>query len=97
VSTPFHLPVGVHLLHVYMESKEFCKLQENSALVRSAFDSVASRKSAQKKVRPVRPVYYWMYLESSIRLLLSSVTMFDCVLITHISLSTNTKCISDFL
>ncbi|KDR12556.1 Hermansky-Pudlak syndrome 4 protein [Zootermopsis nevadensis] len=50
VSTPFHLPVGVQLLHVYVESKEFYNLQQNSASVRSAFENVASRKSAQEKV-----------------------------------------------
>jgi len=53
VSTPFHLPVGVQLLHVYVESKEFSKLQQNSAAARSAFNSVAARKVEQKKVRPV--------------------------------------------
>jgi hypothetical protein len=54
VSTPFHLPVGVQLLHVYIESKEFYKLQQSSAMARSAFDCVASRKFEQKKVRPTK-------------------------------------------
>jgi hypothetical protein len=53
VSTPFHLPVGVQLLHVYVESKEFYKLQQGSTAARSAFESVANRKLEQKKVRPI--------------------------------------------
>jgi hypothetical protein len=57
VSAPFHLPVGVQLLHVYVDSKEFSKLQQNSAAARSAFNNVVAKKVEQKKVRPASCKY----------------------------------------
>ncbi|PSN32219.1 hypothetical protein C0J52_17011 [Blattella germanica] len=50
VTMSFHPPIGVRLLQVYMESKEYFQLQRNSAAARISFENVANRKLAQKKV-----------------------------------------------
>ncbi|KAJ9590905.1 hypothetical protein L9F63_016062, partial [Diploptera punctata] len=49
VSLSFHLPVGVQLLQVYVENKEFYKLQRMSVDTRSFIENVVNKKSAQRK------------------------------------------------
>ncbi|XP_067010948.2 BLOC-3 complex member HPS4 isoform X2 [Anabrus simplex] len=52
VETPFHLPVGVQLLYVYVENKDYQNLLQNSASLRSAFESVAFQKAKPRKAPP---------------------------------------------
>jgi hypothetical protein len=50
VCTPFHLPVGVQLLIVYIKHKEFSKLLNEAKAARISCESLAKKKQMQKRV-----------------------------------------------
>nr|CAD7412725.1 unnamed protein product [Timema poppensis] len=52
ISTPFHTPVGVQLLTVYLDEKEFSKLSQDALKARLAIESIASKRFSHKKVLP---------------------------------------------
>nr|CAD7266214.1 unnamed protein product [Timema shepardi] len=52
ISTPFHTPVGVQLLTVYLDEKEFSKLSQDALKARLAIESIASKRFTHKKVLP---------------------------------------------
>ncbi|CAG2059479.1 unnamed protein product, partial [Timema podura] len=52
ISTPFHTPVGVQLLTVYLDEKEFSKLSQDALKARLAIESIASKRFSYKKVLP---------------------------------------------
>lgn len=49
VVTPFHLPVGVQLLYVYVRSTEYKKLSEDTKVARAALQNAPNFKASQKR------------------------------------------------
>nr|CAD7577338.1 unnamed protein product [Timema californicum] len=50
ISTPFHTPVGVQLLTVYLDEKEFSKLSQDALKARLAIESIASKRFTHRKL-----------------------------------------------